>query len=141
MAYKIFAKVLANCLSRVLPIVMSANQCAFVLGRVITDYILIRQEIFHYLKNRRSGRVHSVAIKLDMRKAYDRVEWIFLQRIMLRMGFHPTWVRWMKECLQTVSYSFYVTNGISSDPTFREETQRRFGNFFRLYRSFILLNT
>ncbi|KAG5561218.1 hypothetical protein RHGRI_004294 [Rhododendron griersonianum] len=112
-AYKILAKVLANRLSKVLPAVVSPNQCAFVPGRVITDNILIGQEIFHHLKNKRGGRCHNVAVKLDMSKAYDRVEWIFLERIMLKLGFHLKWVGWVMECLKTVSYSFLLDGQIS----------------------------
>lgn len=91
-AYKILVKVLANRLTRVLLAVVSSNQCAFVPGRVISDNILIGQEMFHHLKNCRGGRKHSVAIKLDMSKAYDRVEWAFVEKIMLNMGFHFGWL-------------------------------------------------
>lgn len=86
-AYKILAKVLANRLSCVLLAIISPNQSAFMAGRVIADNILIGQEVFHFIKNQRYGRKHNVAIKLDMRKAYDRVEWIFLEQIMAKMGF------------------------------------------------------
>lgn len=107
-AYKILAKVLANRLSHILPSVISPNQSAFVAGRVITDNIIIGQEIFHFLKNQRYGRKHNVAIKLDMSKAYDRVEWIFLELIMAKMGFCQRWISWMKECMASVSYSFLL---------------------------------
>ena len=47
-----------------------------------------------------------MAIKLDMAKTYDRVEWHFLRAMMKRMGFCDKWVNWISRCLETVSYSF-----------------------------------
>lgn len=76
-SYKIIAKVLASRLRLVLPDVISENQSAFVLGRQITDNILMAHEVMHSLKGRRAGKNYSMAIKLDMSKAYDRVEWGF----------------------------------------------------------------
>lgn len=97
----------ANHLSKVLPSVISPNQCAFVPGRVITDHIIIGQELFHHLKNRRYGRVHDVAIKLDMSKPYEMtVEWIFLEKIMLKLGFHLKWVGWINECWRLFLFQF-----------------------------------
>lgn len=43
-------------------------------------------------------------IKTDMRKAYDRVEWFFLQRLLLKMGFSGAWVTLMMQCISSVSY-------------------------------------
>ncbi|XP_052297076.1 uncharacterized protein LOC127902271 [Citrus sinensis] len=60
---------------------------AFVPGRAITDNIRISTEIVYYLKRKKQGKVGVVALKIDMSKAYDHVEWNFLKFMMLRMGF------------------------------------------------------
>ena len=49
-------------------------------------------EMLHRLRNRRKGRVGHMAVKLDISKAYARVEWEFLRKIMLKMGFSARWV-------------------------------------------------
>ena len=47
-------------------------------------------------------------MKLDMRKVYDRVEWSFLEKILLKLGFQDSWVALIMECISTVSYSILV---------------------------------
>ncbi|KAM1431725.1 hypothetical protein ACFXTO_014338 [Malus domestica] len=53
-----------------------------------------------------------MAIKLDMAKAYDRVEWVFLLSMMAKLGFAPLFCNWIKECISTASFSILV-NGNS----------------------------
>nr|XP_023877746.1 uncharacterized protein LOC111990191 [Quercus suber] len=60
------------------------------------------------LCNRHTGKEEFMAIKLDMSKAYDRVEWVYLEAVMRRMGFDEKWIRLMMICITTVSYSILV---------------------------------
>ena len=88
MLYKIFSKVLANRLKRILPLLISEHQSAFLKGRLITENILVAFETLHYMKNHNSGLTGFMALKLNMSKAYDRVEWSFLEDVMRQMGFN-----------------------------------------------------
>ena len=79
-AYKIIAKVLSNRQKVVLPQIISENQSAFLSERLITDNILVAYEIMHYLNNKREGKESFMAVKLDMSKTFDHVEWGSLKR-------------------------------------------------------------
>ena len=61
-------------------------------------------EISHSMKKKRWGRSGLAALKLDVSKAYDRLEWNFLKEIMLTMGFHTDWVDIIIFCVSTVPY-------------------------------------
>uniref|UniRef100_A0A2N9E653 Reverse transcriptase domain-containing protein n=2 Tax=Fagus sylvatica TaxID=28930 RepID=A0A2N9E653_FAGSY len=74
----------------------------------LLDNILVAFETLHHMHHQKKGKVGSMALKLDMSKAYDRVEWKYLKRVMEQMGFHPKWITLMMECITTVSYSILV---------------------------------
>ncbi|EOX94469.1 Uncharacterized protein TCM_004053 [Theobroma cacao] len=90
--YKITSKVLTNRIKPILNQVIADNQSAFVPGRLILDNIIVAHEIIHHLHNKRQGSMGKFALKLDMSKAYDRVEWVFVQEIMKKMGFNNLFV-------------------------------------------------
>lgn len=102
---KVFTKVMANRLKRILNTIISPDQSAFVPGRMIQDSITIAQEVIHFLQRKRKGNEGFVAIKLDFNKAYNRVEWDFLNALLLKMGFCSRWVNWVMECLTSVKFS------------------------------------
>ena len=60
------------------------------------------------MKKKRWGKIGQVAIKLDMSKVYDRVEWDYLKRVMEKMGFHAKWVQLIMACITTAHFSVIV---------------------------------
>ena len=72
--YKIISKVLANRLKPMLHSIISKTQNAFIVDRLITDNILIVFESLHHMKTNCTRKKGFMAMKLDMSKAYDKVE-------------------------------------------------------------------
>ena len=72
--YKILAKVLANRLKKLLPRIISQKQSAFVSGRSITDNVLVAFQIIHLMKRKNKGKQGDVAFKIDISKAYDKID-------------------------------------------------------------------
>jgi hypothetical protein len=104
---------MANRLRLILEDVISVEQSAFVPGHLITDNVLIAYECIHYLRNKK-GKNGGCAIKLDMAKAYDRVEWRYLETIMRTLGFPEAWCTLVMKCVKSISFSVSV-NGVFSD--------------------------
>ncbi|XP_043812758.1 uncharacterized protein LOC122723715 [Manihot esculenta] len=109
------AQALANRLKRVLHKIISPNQSAFIPGRLITDNFIVAFEIMHGLKLQNRGSVGSCALKIDIAKAYDRVEWSYLFAMLSALGFSDTWVGWMRMCFSNMSY-YIVVNGAEIGP-------------------------
>ena len=89
---------------------VSENQSAFIPGRAISDNVLITHEVLHYLKISGSIKNCSMAVKTDISKAYDRLEWSFIRAVLEKMGFSDTWIGWILQCVSTVSYTFLLNN-------------------------------
>lgn len=107
------SKVLANRLKCILGDLISQNQSAFIPGRIISDNTILAYELTHHMKRKKRGGTNYMALKLDMSKAYDRVEWHFLEGIMKRMGFCDAFTGLIKKCVETVTYRFKVNGGLT----------------------------
>ena len=106
--YKIIAKVLANRLKQILPHIIAPTQSAFVPRRLIIDNVLVAYEALHTMHGQKNGKTRSLALKLDVSKAYDKVEWNFLNQIMLKLGFPGDWVDRVMSCVTSTSFSILI---------------------------------
>ena len=106
--------------------IISPSQSDFVPSWLISDNILVAYELTHYMKNKRVGKSGCAALKLDMSKAYDRVEWEFLRRMTEKMGFCKQWVDLIMNCVCTISYRIKVNGDLSDD--FKPERGLRQGD-------------
>ncbi|XP_010412544.1 PREDICTED: uncharacterized protein LOC104698855 [Camelina sativa] len=104
--YKVISKILANRLKLVLPKFISGNQSAFVQDRLLIENVLLATELVRdYHKESVSGRC---AIKIDISKAFDLVQWSFLSKVLTAMCCPPTFVQWIMLCVTTASFSVQV---------------------------------
>ena len=97
-------KVLANRLKCILPKIILEPQSAFIPSRLITENFMTAFEICHFIKRKGQCTNEVIAMKTDMSKAYDRLEWQFLKEIMQKLGFHDKWVDLIMQCVCSVQY-------------------------------------
>lgn len=109
---RILSKVLANRLKECLSSLISDHQSAFVEGRMLTDNALIAFELNHYIKRKTQGGNGVVGFKIDISKAYDRLEWRYLEGILHKFGFSRIWVERIMKCVTTVFCRMVVFLGM-----------------------------
>ncbi|GKU98555.1 hypothetical protein SLEP1_g11546 [Rubroshorea leprosula] len=103
--YKLLSKVLANRLKNVMSEIISETQSAFVGGRQLVDSVLVLNEVVDEVRSRKTP---AFVFKADFQKAYDCVNWSYLDWMMDRFGFGAKWRGWIKECLSTTRCSMLV---------------------------------
>lgn len=128
--YKIASKVLANRLKGLLPSIIAEEQSAFVPRRLITDNVLIAYECMHTIRRQRA-KTPFFALKIDMMKAYDRVEWTYLHGVLQRLGFAQGWINSVMRCVSSVRYSVRVNEGLSCLLKNEEQAGRLKGTYCR----------
>ncbi|XP_026445199.1 uncharacterized protein LOC113345732 [Papaver somniferum] len=119
--YKLISKILSNRIKPHLKHIISPCQDAFVPGRIIHDNIIIFHEMIHTMKHK-EGSSGTMDLKLDLSKAFDRLEWPFLFGMLRKIGFHVKFCKLVEQCISTSKISillngspteeFYHTRGI-----------------------------
>uniref|UniRef100_M0ZKY9 RNA-directed DNA polymerase (Reverse transcriptase) n=1 Tax=Solanum tuberosum TaxID=4113 RepID=M0ZKY9_SOLTU len=109
-ANKIISKVVQEKMVIILPEIISTNQTSFVRGRSITENVLLAREIIRDIHRR--DKLHNVVVKLGMAKAYDRVSWKYLLKVLRCFGFSE---RIINVVLRLISNNWYsmLVNGQS----------------------------
>ncbi|CAL2260435.1 unnamed protein product [Prunus armeniaca] len=100
---KMVSKVLASRLREVLGSTISCYQGAFVKGQQILDTALIANEVVE-----ESRKLNKSGMVIDFEKAYDHVEWRFVDEVMIRKGFGDRWRSWIRGCLETANFSVMI---------------------------------
>ncbi|GAU36827.1 hypothetical protein TSUD_320640 [Trifolium subterraneum] len=103
--YKMIAKVLAARLARVIGELIPKTQSAFLKGRQLVECVVVVNEVIDFAK--KAGK-ECLIFKVDFEKAYDSVDWGFLDYMLRRFGFNTKWRAWMKACICSGSMSVLV---------------------------------
>ncbi|CAN1841986.1 LINE-1 retrotransposable element ORF2 protein [Linum perenne] len=108
--YKCITKILANRIGEILPLIISNSQSAFVKGRIITDNVLMAQELVNsYHLGNVSPRC---VLKADLMKAFDSVDWHFLFSVLRAMRFPAQFITWVEVCLSSAMFSVSINGGL-----------------------------
>lgn len=125
--YKLVSKTILNRLKPFMSSIIHDSQSAFVEKRLITDSFIIAFEAFHSMSPEKINGSNNFAMKLDLIKAFDMIEWNYLDSVMLAMKFPRTLVSLIMRCTRFVQFlvlvnsipttSFSLTRGIcQGDP-------------------------
>ena len=109
--YKCITKLLCEKIKLVLPGLISQNQGAFVAQRSILHNVLLCQDIVKMYKPRQKQKC--CLMKIDIQKAYDTVNWAFLEEILLKLGFPSRFVKLIMVCVESPTFSLMI-NGSST---------------------------
>lgn len=104
--YKIITKILSARMTPLLGKLVDLAQSAFIPGRSIMDNIHLVQELMRGYENKKNAP--KCAIKIDLRKAYDTVDWDFLRSILHGLNLHPKFVFWVMQCVTSPRFSIAI---------------------------------
>lgn len=107
--------VIANILKRLLFNVNDEVQSGSIKNRLITDNVIISFEVFHWIQKQRSGGDKMMAIKIYKSKAYDRVEWDFLEQMLYQLHFPSHFTSLIMLCVKSISFQVLVNCSPSDD--------------------------
>ena len=110
--YKVVAKALANRVKKFLPRMLNSDQTGFMKGRFIGDNIRLIHGIINYTAKE---NLPGLLLFLDFEKAFDTVEWNFIEKTLGIFGFGSSFVKWINMCYSNIESCVSVNNGWSTD--------------------------
>lgn len=129
--YKFLSEKLPDRMTNILLHIINPAQGGFSRGRNIVDNVLLCHEIIcGYQRKHISPRM---CIKADLKKAYDSVNWSFLQDYLLQLGFTETFVTWIISCVNNPWFSLNINGTL--DGFFKSNTSLRQGVRYHHYYS------
>jgi len=109
--YKIISKIIANCIKPILSTHISQEKFSFLHHRHIQDAIGTAQEALHFIKLKKLKRI---SLKIDLSKAFDKVNWLYLKMILTHLGFPPALISWIMDCISSISFAILVNGSTTS---------------------------
>ncbi|XP_050211912.1 uncharacterized protein LOC126662068 [Mercurialis annua] len=110
--FKLLSKALSNRLAPLLPLIISENQFGFIKGRSIHDCHMIAFELIHLAHRRRD---QMFLIKLDFKKAFDSISWDFILKMLVKMNFSTTWIKWIASFFDSAQLSVLINGSPSQN--------------------------
>ncbi|KAL9666784.1 hypothetical protein QQ045_001124 [Rhodiola kirilowii] len=114
---KVISKAIANRLQGILDEILTCSTLSFIQkkkNRLISDNLIIAQEVSHYIHRAKNSSQVYASLKLDMAKAYDRVEWLFLEIMMKHLGIATVWVDQIMLYLRSACYYVRINGDLSA---------------------------
>nr|XP_048330728.1 uncharacterized protein LOC107407973 [Ziziphus jujuba var. spinosa] len=109
--YKIISKIIADRLRPILRKIISPNQSAFVPGRWIGENTILVNEVVHAM-NRKKGLKEIAGIKVYMQKAYDRMNWVVMTRLLTLFSFSEKFTKLILNCISSISMELLLNGSI-----------------------------
>jgi len=103
--YKIISKVISNRIKPFLERSLSAEQLGFLKGRRIHDAIGAAHECLHSIKQK---NLKALIMKLDLKKAFDCIDWDFLRLVLHAVGFREKFINWILSCVSSANLAVLI---------------------------------
>ena len=107
--YKIISKSLANRLKHHLPNYVDQAQSAFIASRHISSNIIITQKILHSF-NLKTWKSNAFILKINLAKAFDRIEWHFIVASLQRLGLNDTFIGLIHACISSPTFAVLIND-------------------------------
>jgi hypothetical protein len=109
--YKIISKIISHRIKDILSENISEEKFRFLQGRQIHQEIDIAQEGLHSIHTQKK---RAITYKVDLSKAFDRVNWLYIRLLLIHLGFEHSFVTWVMNCISSTSFSLLINGSTTS---------------------------